>query len=550
MVGSPNLSILHWRARNGPVEKVQKFPRSIQLIKRKFEEVDLKAFRTKINAAVVLATLSMSHVASANAVDPGSLQAALDHMRYGEEHENRSLTLSSFYQKDGMVGQWNTKLSQRVALLMGEVAADVDPTGRSSFQKAQWDIGTSVRAIRLINSAKGASFPQQKATAEDLRDFKQALLTGQEQQFLNNMRTESSLLSQLRKAEDTYSAAVTAGGWHATDSSDMMFADHGADVGQLKQRLAAEGYPAGSGDLFDVDLSVALEQYQEVQGIEVSGLLDGRTQKSLNVPAWKRLQTVRANIARFEAKKGLDTENHIVVNIPAFKARYFNGGKNVWQDRVIVGKADRRTPQIASKIEKVVFNPSWYVPSKLVYRDVLPRASREPSYWTRMGYMAYDKSGQIIDVTAGAGMESVFTAQNLRIKQAPGPRNALGQVKFLFPNKYAVYLHDTPNKKLFGRDVRAFSSGCVRVQDPLKLAEVLFQQQIKRGHLGLEDQSIGEVIAAKKTKSYRLDVPVEVSTIYLTAEPLASGRVRFHKDIYSYDTAEMASRVKSLVPRS
>lgn len=492
----------------------------------------------------------MSHSASANNIDPGSLQAALDHVRFNAEIPSSSVALSSFYREEGMAGQWSSELSQRVVQLTGEEANDLVQVGRSSFELAQWDIGTSVRAIRLINLAKGTNYPQQKATAEDLRNFKQALLIGQEQQFLNSLRTESSLLYQLRKAEEVYSTAVTSGGWHPVDSGDLQFADHGFEVLQLKERLASESYAAGSGDLFDQDLSQALKQYQEVQGLEVTGELDRKTQQSLNVPAWKRLRTVRANIARFEAKEHLGTDNHIVVNIPAFKARYFNGGKKVWQDRVIVGKTDRRTPQIASKIQKVVFNPSWYVPSKLANRDVLPRASRDPDYWKRMGYMAYDKTGQIINVKADANMKNVFAQKNLRIKQAPGPRNALGQVKFLFPNKYAVYLHDTPNKKLFGRDVRAFSSGCVRVKDPLKLAEVLFRQQIKRGHLGLEDQSIDQVIAAKKTKSYRLDVPVEVSTIYLTAEPLASGRVRFHKDIYQYDTAEMASRANSTLPRS
>lgn len=492
----------------------------------------------------------MSHGASASNIDPGSLQAALDHVRFNAGIPSSSDTLSSFYHEDGMGGQWSTEMSQRVVRLAGEKTNDQVHVGRSSFEQAQWDIGTSVRAIRLINHAKGTNYPQQNATAEDLRNFKQALLNGQEQQFLDSLRTESSLLFQLRKAEGVYSTAVTSGGWHPVNSSDLKYADHGIDVIQLKQRLASESYLAGNGDLFDQDLRQALKQYQEVQDLEVTGELDRKTQQSLNVPAWKRLRTVRANIARFEVKENLGTDNHIVVNIPAFKAGYFNGGKKVWQDRVIVGKTDRRTPQIASTVQKVVFNPSWYVPNKLANRDVLPRASRDPGYWKRMGYMAYDKSGQIVDVAADANMKNVFAQKNLRIKQAPGPRNALGQVKFLFPNKYAVYLHDTPNKKLFGRDVRAFSSGCVRVREPLKLAEVLFQQQIKRGHLGLEYQSIDQVIAAKKTKSYRLGVPVEISTIYLTAEPLASGRVRFHKDIYQYDTAEMASKAKFLAPRS
>ncbi|MGB0866403.1 MAG: L,D-transpeptidase family protein [Granulosicoccaceae bacterium] len=481
-------------------------------------------------------------------MDPGSLQAALDVARYANNNPLNDFPLNSLYQGEGMGALWTADLANRVEAMAGQHQTLTHP--HSAFEKARWDVQTSMTALALINRAKAVHFPQQKATVEDLRGFKQALLDQSEQVFLQKIATESSLIAQLRRAESTYSKAVSNGGWHPVDSGDMMFADHGEDVGLLKMRLAAEGYAAGEGNLFDRPLQLALEQYQKVQGLEVHGKLDNKTQRALNVPAWKRLRTVRANIARFESMAHLKTENHIVVNIPAYNAEYYQGGEQVWQDRVIVGKTDRRTPQLASKIKKVVFNPSWYVPSTIANRDILPRASRDPSYWRRMGYQAYDRSGQVFDLEAGANMSSVFAENRLRIKQPPGPSNALGQVKFLFPNKYAVYLHDTPNKKLFGRDQRAFSSGCVRVQEPLKLAEILFNQQIKRGHRGMQDQSIDQVIAAKKTRSYVLDEPVPVSTIYLTAEPLASGRVRFHKDIYDYDTADLAARAKSLVPSS
>lgn len=487
-----------------------------------------------------MALLGPTHASADAAVDPGSLQAALDNDRYSADGASDGLTLSALYRGENMQALWSLDQANRLASLVSLPQAEAAPA--SAYERAHWDVQTSKVAIDLVEHAKARFFPQQRATAADLRRLKRAIDAGNERQVLRQLAVESSLSHQLRRAERLYSQAVAAGGWGRLDGTGLAPGERGAEVALLRARLRAEGYRPGQGDSFDGALRHAVQQYQLVQGLESSGAVDDATLRSLNVPAWRRLRTVRANIARFEAGDTLTTDNQIVVNIPAFNAEYYQGGRQVWSDRVIVGRTDRRTPQLASEIERVVFNPAWYVPSRIAKRDILPRASRDPAYWSRMGYLAYDGDGRRFDVEAGAGMSRVFADNGLRIKQVPGPKNALGQVKFLFPNKYAVYLHDTPNKKLFGRDVRAFSSGCVRVQEPLRLAQVLFENQVARGHDGMQSQSIDQVLAAKKTRSFELDEPVPVSTIYLTAEPLASGRVRFHDDIYRYDTAELASR--------
>ena len=511
----------------------------------------MKAITAKIGLGLFLSSLTIAHASAAGKVDQGSVQAALDSIRLSGNFAAGSAPLSDFYHNQSMAVQWDNAMAQRVAELAGiEVEVTTKKSRLAPYQMAKNDVQTSMYAVQIINKAKGANFPQQLATARDLQSFKLALAAGQEASFLQELRTNNVLMQQLRVAENEYRAIVAAGGWQKLKATEIAFADQKEEVAELKHRLNTENYRAGDGDRFDSQLKRALSLFQLTQNIDVTGELDKVTRSALNVPAWRRLQTVRANMARFETQKRLGTDNNIIVNIPAYSGEYFIGGEQVWTDRVIVGKTDRRTPQISSKISKVVFNPSWYVPSKLAYRDVIPRASRDPSYWRRMGYVAYDRSGQIVPVNADASMKSVFNAKNLRIKQAPGPLNALGQVKFLFPNRHAVYLHDTPSKGLFDRDTRALSSGCVRVHEPLKLAEVLFRNQIKRGHRGLEDKSIDEVIAAKKTRSVKLEDEVSVSTIYLTAEPLASGRVRFHRDVYRYDTAELASRAKGFLSQT
>lgn len=509
----------------------------------------MNALTRNLGASLVLTALLMAASAqSAPRVDRGSVQAAVDSLRFSGVFPAGSASLAEFYRKEDMGVQWTVKMAAQLSELSGHDAES--RRWKSPFEIAQLDVQTSMLAIELINRAKAASYPQQVATTGDLQGFKYALQAGTEQQFLQALGQGNSLLRQLRLAESRYSEIVSSGGWRLLDQSEIELTDRTTAVVELKQRLQIEGYKAGEGNYFNTQLERALRQYQGVQNLAISGALDEPTRRALNVPAWKRLRALRANLARFETRGRLGTENAIIVNIPAFKGEYFNAGKRVWSDRVIVGKTDRRTPQINAQLERVVFNPSWYVPSKIAWRDILPRATRDPEYWQRMGYQAFDRDGQFHEIAAGAEISEQFAADSLRIKQPPGPRNALGQVKFLFPNKYAVYLHDTPNKNLFGRDVRAFSSGCVRVQEPLKLAEVLFKHQAESMLSSSEDRSVQDFIASKVTQSVSLPDPVNVSTIYLTAEPLASGRVRFYPDIYRYDTADMASSMKTALSQS
>ncbi len=507
----------------------------------------MKAKLIKISTSCILVSLAIANAHAATPIsDQGSVQAALDGVRLGGTYGS-SAPLSSFYQNDNMGTQWTSEMAIRVAELSGKAANTSGDVVRSPFIIAQRDIQTSMQAIEIINKAKSQTYPQLNATASDLYNFKHALVNNLEEEFLQELSTDNLLLRRLQAVEQQYSLIVQAGDWPVLTSVKLELGDRGSAVSILKARLLSEGYKPGNGDKFDSDLKRALRQYQGIQGLKASGVLDKATRQSLLVPAWRRLQTIRANIARFEQQERLQTDSNIIVNIPAFKGEYFSSGTPVWSDRVIVGRTDRRTPEISSKIERVVFNPSWYVPNKLVYRDILPRASRDPGYWERMGYLAYGADGKIRDVEAGSSMTDVFTEDKLRIRQPPGPRNALGQVKFLFPNQHAVYLHDTPNRKLFGRDIRAFSSGCVRVNDPLRLAEVLFQNQVDTADESLLERSVDQLIAARKTRSVPLEKSVSVNTIYLTAEPTLAGKVRFHEDIYSYDTAEMASKAISLL---
>lgn len=515
-----------------------------------FEEEALKAITKKLSVCAVLTTMAFGSALAAPRVDRGSVQAAVDSAKMSGVSAASSRLLSDVYQLDRMNVQWPMDQVATVAALAGQSKHQRSIAEKESpFLIAQQDVQTTVFAIQLINRAKGLNFPQQTATSADLQAFKKALEANKVQEYLAELTRTHALIPQLARIERQYRDIVRAGGWKPVPATEYRTGTQSRAVRLLKDRLNAEGYQAGSGDTFDSTTEFAVKMYQSVQGLPLTGAVDKSTRQHLNVSAWQRLQTIRANLARFKAQNQLSTDNNVIVNIPAFKGEFYNGGKQVWSDRVIVGKTNRRTPQLESNIERVVFNPSWYVPVNLARRDVLPRASRDPSYWHRMGYEAYNSKGEPVAVQADENLARVVAENNLRIKQPPGPRNALGQVKFLFPNKYSVYLHDTPNKKLFSRDVRTFSSGCVRVNEPLRFAQILLRHQTKRANKSLLDHGIDQVLASNKTRSVTLKRPVQVSTIYLTAEPQQSGRVRFHKDVYRYDTAELASRYLDSQPQ-
>ena len=205
---------------------------------------------------------------------------------------------------------------------------------------------------------------------------------------------------------------------------------------------------------------------------------------------------------------------HLLVNIPEYRARLFDGGAQTASHRVIVGTPRTPTPQFSAEINAVILNPSWYVPQSIVRESVGRLVRNSPSVARARGYTWR---------TDGSG--------NLRVTQGPGPQNALGQMKLDMPNSFSVYLHDTPNKDLFEREVRTFSHGCIRTQAPLDLAATLL------AGAGFDRQAIDEAVAARRTRRVPLDSPVPVYTVYLTAFAASDGTVQYLDDPYGLDAA-------------
>ncbi|MFZ5532509.1 MAG: L,D-transpeptidase family protein [Pseudomonadota bacterium] len=322
--------------------------------------------------------------------------------------------------------------------------------------------------------------------------------------------------------------------------------DRGPRVAALRramdawERISAVELPAAettrdaAEDVFDATLAERVRRFQVLTGLDADGNVGPQTVATLNIPRKTRIDQLIANLERQRWSTAQTADRLVRVNIPGFTLAALRNGKTVWETRVVVGRQYRPTPLLMGAIDTVVFNPTWTVPRRLVQEDLLPKIAADPAFLEKAG-MTVSMRGDEGPITLDrAALKTLVDAgqplPELRIRQAPGARNSLGRVKFLFPNHDQVYLHDTPSRQLFNRARRMYSSGCIRVEHPLSLAEFLMNQNAQWPRERME-----ALIETGKTKTIRID-PVPVEFVYWTAWPDAqTGELNLREDIYGND---------------
>ncbi len=330
-----------------------------------------------------------------------------------------------------------------------------------------------------------------------------------------------------------YEIIVSRGGWpRVPQTKTLVKGSESRIVDRLRQRLAIEGYlPAGAsrGALFDANVEQGLMQFQASNGLRADGKLGPKTQKTLNVSAFARLEALRANLPRVRAYAPNLGYRNIVVNIPAAQLDAVEGRNVRSRHVVVVGKPERPSPVLMSKVSELNFNPYWNAPVSIVEKDILPKVRKSLAVLREMDIRIYDGfNGPEVDPNT-VDWNSV-TADRYHFRQEPGQGNAMASVKINFPNKHAVYMHDTPTKQLFTEAARYFSSGCVRVDKVHVLTNWILQ-----GQVGWDRGQIEAVVNSGE----RLDVKVEdgpqIRFAYLTAWATDDGKVHFRDDIYRLD---------------
>ncbi|NHN38449.1 L,D-transpeptidase family protein [Pseudomaricurvus alcaniphilus] len=283
-------------------------------------------------------------------------------------------------------------------------------------------------------------------------------------------------------------------------------------------------------DVYGAELQQAVRRFQLRHGLDQDGVIGAQTVMALNMSPRQRQQQLALNLERWRWLPEDLGSRYIVVNLAAFELKVYENNVNVMNKRVIVGRDQRKSPVFSDNIRYLVFNPTWTVPPRLAINDKLPEIRRDSNYLQRLGFTVYP-GGSNIAIDPATIDWSKYGRKNFpfRLVQAPGPQNALGQVKFMFPNPYDVYLHDTPSRELFAQSRRAFSSGCIRVEDPLALATYLLREN------GWDRNKIDAVIATGKLETVYLKKPMPVHLEYWTAWVNSEGVMHFREDIYRRD---------------
>lgn len=298
--------------------------------------------------------------------------------------------------------------------------------------------------------------------------------------------------------------------------------------------------PANPGPVYSAELVEGVKRFQRWQGLETDGAIGPRTREWLNVSPQLRASLLALNIQRLRLLPD-DMHNGIMVNIPNFSLVYYLNGNQRLASRVIVGRPDRKTPLMRSALNNVVLNPPWNVPTSLVRQDIIPKVKQDPQYLYKHNYTllsGWSNDAEIIDPSMIDWRMVSAASFPYRIRQAPGATNSLGRYKFNMPSSDAIYLHDTPNHNLFQKDIRALSSGCVRVNKASDLANLLLQDA------GWNDSRISSTLKEGDTRYVSIRHHIPVNLYYLTAWVAEDGKPQYRTDIYNYDvTARSGAQV-------
>ncbi|MGF2733632.1 L,D-transpeptidase family protein [Marinobacter sp. DUT-1] len=422
--------------------------------------------------------------------------------------------------------------------LSGEMRADIDLLFTDAFLLAASHLLEGKVNPQTIHAEWNASRQHQDLAvtlAETLRNDTIAAT-------LDSLRPTHPAYAKLKEARNRLTPLLGHPWLPIADGPSIHPGDQDPRLPEIRRRLTALGdipapaepeTAATDPTLYSKDLDPVIPNFQARHGLEPDGTIGRKTLAAVNLMPVERIRQIDASLERWRWLPQSLGDDYVIVNIAGFGLQLVLDGREALRSRVIVGRPYRQTPVFSDRIRYLVFNPTWTVPRKLMIEDLLPEIIRDPAYLDRQDISVYQGWGadrQKIDPAAIDWPSLSRDNFPYQLVQQPGPLNALGQVKFMFPNPYAVYLHDTPGQYLFGRQERSFSSGCIRVEKPMELAE-----QLLAGAPEWNRRIIDRLLEEKTPVTAILPEPIAIYIQYWTAWVDEAQRIQFRDDIYNRD---------------
>ncbi len=415
--------------------------------------------------------------------------------------------------------------------------------GTDAVKRARLDVGLTLAALHYARQMTGGQFdPNKLSLYNDIKvtpvdtdeALKHILTSTVPAAYLKSLAPKNPeyavFKSELAKLADSGADKFTpipAGASVGPGKSD-------ARMPLVRQRLQQLGFIGGDGpapddqNKLDQDLAISLMAFQTSQKLKPTGKFDAATLKALNKnEAYLQRLKLIASMERLRWLPSNLGNRYVLVNQAAFNVNVMSDGKSVWKSRVIVGQQTKQTYSFYNQIQTVVFNPRWGVPASIIVNEYAPKMRKDPGYLDRNNFIVVDQRGNRID-TQSIDWYNVGRNPNFGMQQLAGGGNALGELKFLFPNSHDIYMHDTPTKDLFKDPVRAYSHGCVRVQNPREFAQVL---------LNWSSDAVVRSLGNSETHSVTLPQKVPVYLTYFTAWTDDTGKIQYYDDIYGRDEA-------------
>ena len=389
--------------------------------------------------------------------------------------------------------------------------------------------------IRPDETADWYSNPRKKNLSEHLNE---ALDDGEIMKSLQDLAPPHPQYDKLKEQLARFREIEKSGGWDKLNiSTDLKEGSQGAEVLQLRKRLAAQGYLQEENDsAFDSKLQSALKRYQMHHGLKVTGAMNDATMAELNKPVEHIIEKISFNMERMRWIHGPFGDHYVLVNIPAFQMTVIKDEKAEVQMKAIVGEQVNKTPVFNDSLEYIVFSPEWNVPRSIAVDEMLPRIKRNPGYLPSRNFKLFENWERDAEELSPYEVDwDTVTPENFnfRIVEGPGRANSLGLVKFIFPNSKSIYLHDTPAGHLFSENQRDFSHGCIRLEKPKEFAQYLLSDR------GWDINDVEEYMNKSEPSTVLLGKKLPVYIVYWTAWVDDNNNLNLRDDIYSYDAVQM-----------